>query len=168
MDYGTTARAKGKAVKVFCLRGIRRNNKNLGARGTDGTPNTQPAHSSCCNEISFEQSWRYTANVYVVEAMARFVWRQERRDIHIKGQQITDDIVIFRSREATQRIGAAWIRSAYSTDVKRFFEMRDESIVRGLIRPRTTNRGHKPRAEPLDDLFPNRSVPTDVFNIQRL
>ena len=75
-----------------------------------GLPDRQPADLLRRRQISFEQRRRQIAHRHVVEAVARLVAGQQRRDVDVEREQIADGVLVFGPVEPAERVGSARIR----------------------------------------------------------
>jgi hypothetical protein len=75
----------------------------------------------------------------VVEAVAGLVGRQERIDVHVERQEITNRVVIFGAVEAAEGLRAAGIGLSR---IERFLEDGNDVAVSGFVRARESGGRH--------------------------
>ena len=102
----------------------------------------------------------------VVEAVAHFVGRQQRRRVDLESQQIADRILVFGAIQAMERLGAARIGIGLSGEIERRLDRCGEFIDRRLRRPADAGGRHQAGAELDDDLLPFRRVGRDIGDVQ--
>src|SRR5690349_18526061 len=129
VDERAAARADRQPFDVFFLREI------------DGSPDrvaigryARASHGDAADllgrrDVAIEQRRREIADRHVVEAVARFVGGQERRDVHVERQQIVDGVLVLGARHAAQRRRPARIRRRGCGAIERGFERRDLRVV---------------------------------------
>ena len=100
VDDRAAARADRKPVEVLLLRQVRGNPDGLAARRPARTPDGQAADLLGGRDVAIEQRRREIADRHVVEAVARFVRRQQRRDVDVERQEIADGVLVLGPRRA--------------------------------------------------------------------
>ena len=128
------ARAERLAVEVIFLGQVGRQNDGLRAGRAHRRADGEAADLLRGRQISLEQHRRQPADADVVEAMARVVARQQRRDVDLEVEQIADGVLIFRAVQPAERVGAAGIGIRAGGAIERRFEVRDQRVVGGFGR----------------------------------
>jgi hypothetical protein len=122
----------------------------------------EPADLLGGGDVAIEQGRRQIADSHVVEAVARLVSREQRRDIHIQSQQIPDSVVVFRSRQPPDGRRPSGVRIGLGSAIERLDEIRDRRLVGRVVRTRPSDGRHLPRAKLAHDFLPDVRVPSDV------
>ena len=152
LDERAAARADGQPFDVLFLREVGRRPDRVAvgrhARPSDG----HAADLLGRRDVAIEQCRREIADRHVVEAVARFVGRQQRRDVDVERQQIADRVLVLRAGQAPQRGGPPRVRRRGRG-----------AIERGLVGPRQSDRGHLTRTDFSDNLLPHLRRLSDLL-----
>src|SRR5262245_14523561 len=105
----------------------------MAGRRRERPANGCAAHFLRGREIALEQRRRELAVGHVVEAVARIVFREQRRNVDIESQDVANGVLIFDAAQSTEGIGPAWIRSRGGRAVEGGFEMAREYVIRRLV-----------------------------------
>ena len=167
-DERAAARADRQPFDVVFLREVGRRPDRVAVGRYARTSHGDAADLLGRGDVAIEQRRREIADRHVVEAVARFVGGQERRDVDVERQQIADGVLVLRAGQAAQRRGASRIRRRGRGAIERRLERGDLGVVAGFVRPRRSGRRHLPRADFADNLLPHVRTLADVVRGRRV
>ena len=163
MDEGAAARADRKTVDVFFLRELRGNSDGLAAGRAARASDRDAADLLRGGDVAVQQCRREIADRHVVEAVAGFIGRQQRRGIDLDREEIADGVLVFGARQPAKRGGAAGIWMRRGGAIERRLEGRDHRGVGRLVGPLLATRRHLAGAELADDLLPHVRMPRHIL-----
>ena len=168
MDQRTASGPDRQAVDVLFLRDVGGHADRFAAgrftRATDG----HPADLFRRRDVTIQECRREIADGHVVESIAGFIGRQERRHVDVQCEQIPDRVLVLGSRQTAEGRRASRIRLGGSGAIERLFEERDDGVVRGIVRPFFPDRRHQSGAKLANDLLPHVRMLRDVLGGDRL
>jgi hypothetical protein len=103
------AGAEGQTLDAFLLCDVRLDPKRISAGCLARGANGEAGNLLRGRDVAVEKCRRKVAHRHIVEAMARFVVRQQSRGVEVHAQEIPDRVLIFGAIEPAKRFGASWI-----------------------------------------------------------
>ena len=158
LEDGAASRADGKAGDVALLGEIRGHADGFAARRAARTAHRETADLSRGRQVAVEQRRRQIAHRHVVEPVAGIVCRQERRDVDVDRQEVANRVAILGACQPPDGRRPAGIGMRSRRPIERAFEVGDDGLVRGVVRPGFAHRRHLPRPQLADDLLPDRGM----------
>ena len=153
---------------MFFLRRVGRHANDVALQRRLRAAHRQPADLLRRGNVAIEQRRGQVADVDVVEAVARFVGRQQRPGVDVERQQIPDGVLILGAVEAPQRLGAARIRRRRGRLVERRLQPRRQRAAVSGRRLRPRRRRHRAGAQLAHRLFPGFGALVHVGDIEPL
>ncbi len=171
VDHRAAASADRKAVEVLLLRHVRRDPDGLASRRPAGASDGHAADLLRCRDVTIEEGRREIGDRHIVEAVARLVRRQQRRDVGVERQEIAHGILVLGPREPPDRGRPAGIGMRHGGTVERRLQGRHHGVVSAIVRTLLAHRRHLAGAQLPDDLLPHLRVPghvvrQDLFEIE--
>ena len=154
-DQHAAAGALGQAFDLRLLTEVRRHPDDPPGRRRRRDPRGEAADLLCRLDVAVQQRRGDRAQRDVVEALARFVRRQEFFDIDLNAEQVADGVAVFETGEPPDAVAVAGIGSCRGLRVEPGAEAGDRVVVGLRIRARLVRRRHLARGQAEDDFFPD-------------
>ena len=164
----STDGAERQAFEMLVLRQILADRVGVAAQADTRIPDRNRADLPGRCEVRLQQRGRVALGVrHVVEPVGGFVRWQERGDIDVHAEQVTDRVRVFRAVQPAQD-GTTRVQARRRRAVQLLFQPADQAVVGRLVRPFDALRGHHAQLQLPQDLFPGLRIGRNIREIERV
>ena len=158
VEDGSAAGASGEVGEEVLLGQVGRGDEDVAAGGAGRVTDGEAGDAGGGREVAFEEGGGEFADGDVIETVAGFVFREERRDVEIDGQEVPDGVVVFGAGEAAEGVGTTGVGFGGGSFIESGFQRGDGGVVGSFVGVGGTGGRHVADAHLADDFFPRFGI----------